>query len=54
METISIALPDEIAEAINAEAKRCNVSADAVASILLVSEVTHTLVNNNASYQQAN
>ena len=46
METIEIALPTEIISAIRAEANKCRVSADAVASILLVSEVTHTLIGN--------
>lgn len=43
METLNIVIPTEIMAMIDAEAHKHNVSAETVASILLVSEVTHTL-----------
>lgn len=43
MKTIKIALPDDVINALEAEAKSMGVSIDAVASIFLYHEVTHTL-----------
>ena len=49
MKTIKITLPDEIVTALEKEAKSMEVSIDAVASIFLYHEVTHTLILNKSS-----
>lgn len=46
MSTIQIVVPEDVFSAIEAEAKSQEVSIDAVASILLCQEVTHTLMKS--------
>lgn len=49
MNTINVILPDDIVAAISAEALKHNTSVETVASVLLVSEVTHTLRTKNSA-----
>lgn len=44
MQTIQVVLPEDIIAALESEAKAKGVSLDAVASIFLCHEVTHTLI----------